>query len=201
MGASKQNIDFTNVKEGGSFNKKHQREGDYKAKITKVQDAKKKDGGAPMWLFTIQAGTGTYPYYCSFEENVLWKIRNLCVAAGLNVPKKRVAVDPNKLVNKFIGITLEDDEYDGKVNSSVASVFPTSELESMEDEGSSDDDDDDDDDDDTPTPSSSDDDDDDDDDEPTEAPQGKKGKKDKAGKKGKKSKDASELEELDLDEI
>jgi hypothetical protein len=167
MGAKKVNLDFTNVKEGGAFNKKHQMMGDYKAQIVKVQDAKKKSDGSPMWLFTIKAGTGTYPYYCGFEENVLWKIRNLAVAAGQNVPKKRVALDPNKLVNKYIGVTLEDEEYEGKMQSSVGAVFPTSELE--ETEGSSDDDDDDDDEDES-TPSSSDDDDDDDDDEDVEAP-------------------------------
>lgn len=124
-------LDFTNVKDGGNFNKKHQAPGDYKAKVVKVDDvAKKDDPSVKMWLFTIQVGTGTYPYYCTYTaENQLWKIRNLFVAAGINIPKKRMAVDPNKVVGKAIGVTLEDEEYEGKMQSVVQSTFPTSELE------------------------------------------------------------------------
>lgn len=121
-------IDFTNVKDGGNFNTKRQPEGDYRAKVTNVVDAQAKDGVA-QWLFTIQVGTGTYPYYCKHMENQYWKIRNLLVAAGMNVPKKKVKVDPNKLVGKSIAVTLEDDEYEGKMKSVVAATFPLSELD------------------------------------------------------------------------
>lgn len=146
--ASKANLDFTNVKDGGgSFNKKRQPEGDYRAKILKVVDAPSKKDNTPQWLFTIQVGSGTYPYYCMHQENQLWKIRNLLVAAGMTVPKKKVAVDPNKLVGKTIAVTLEDDEYDGKAQSNIAATFPASELSDDdvpdEDEDASSDDDDD----------------------------------------------------------
>jgi len=128
--ASEGVLDFTNVKEGGgNFNKKRQPEGDYRAKITKVQDAPAKKDGVMQWLFTIEVGSGTYAYYCKHEENQLWKIRNLLVAAGLNVPKKKVKVDPNKLIGKEIAVTLEDDEYDGKPQSNIAATFPLNELE------------------------------------------------------------------------
>lgn len=145
--ASEGVLDFTNVKDGGgSFNKKRQKEGDYSAKITAVADAPAKSDGVMQWMFTIQVGAGTYPYYCKHTENQLWKIRNLLIAAGMNVPKKRVKVDPNKLVGKTIGVTLEDDEYDGKAQSNIAATFPASELSDDdvpdEDETSSDDDDD-----------------------------------------------------------
>lgn len=139
-------LDFTNVKEGGgSFNKKRLPEGDYKAKVTKVQDAPSKKDNIMQWLFTIHIETenGTYPYYCKHQENQLWKIRNLMVAAGISVPKKRVKVDPNKIVGKIIGVTLEDDEYDGKMQSNIAAIFPASELtgDDPEDEAADDDDD------------------------------------------------------------
>jgi hypothetical protein len=126
-------IDFTKVPEGGGlFNKKRQRAGDYKARIAKVEDAKSKAAGDPMWLFTITVGSGRYPYYYQFKENTLWKIRNLIQSAGLKVPKKRVNVNPTILVGKDIGVTLEDAEYDGKLQSEIASVFPLSELENAE---------------------------------------------------------------------
>lgn len=129
-------LDFTNVKDGGgSFNKKRQPEGDYKAKIVKVEDAPAKSDGVMQWLFTIEAGDGgKYPYYCKHVENQLWKIRNLFTAAGISIPKKRVNVDPNKVVGKIIGVTLEDDEYEGKLQSNIAATFPASELEGDDDE-------------------------------------------------------------------
>ena len=121
-------LDFTNVKEGGGqFNKKRQPAGDYKGRVTKVVDAPSK-AGDDQWTYTIVVGGGTYPYRCQFAPNVLWKLRNLFVAAGINVPKKRVKVNAELPVGKYIGVTLEDDEYDGKAQSDVAAVFPTSEL-------------------------------------------------------------------------
>lgn len=185
--ASVEQLDFSNVKDGGAFKKIHQPAGDYRAKIMSVADATKKDDKkVKMWLFTIKVGPGVYPYYCTrTAENQLWKIRNLFVAAGIAVPKKRVAVDPNKLVNRDIAVTLEDDDYEGKPQSSISSTFPLSELEE----------------DDEPKPKekkSK-----DKGEDPVEAPQGKKGKKDKAGKKAKKADDVSdeELEELDVESV
>lgn len=197
--AKKAQLDFTNVKDGGNFSKRHQPAGDYLGKITKVVDAKSKTDGTSMWLYTIEVNGATYPFYCKHQENQLWKIRNLFVAAGINVPKKRVAVDPNRVVGRSIGVTLEDEEYEGKMQSVVQATFPPSELDPSSMAG--DDADDDGDEDEAPkakakkdkkskpTPV-----DDDADDEP--APKSKKGKK---GKKGKSSDD--ELDELDIDSI
>ena len=218
--ATKMQLDFTNVKDGGSFNKKHQTPGDYRAKITKVVDAKSKKDDSKMWLFTIQVGTGLYPFYCKIQENQLWKIRNLFVAAGINVPKKRVAVDPNKVVGKEIGVTLEDEEYEGKMQSEIGAVFPTSELEDYDPDDSEDDDDDDDDEEEEDSEEEEEDDDSEDDDdededeedeeeeEPEPAPKKKKGKKAKEAPQGKKKKakkvddvDEDELEELEIEEI
>ena len=190
-GATEAALDFTNVKEGGgNFNKKRQPEGDYRAKILKVADAPSKKDNVMQWLFTISVGSGTYPYYCKHEENQLWKIRNLLVAAGLNVPKKRVKVDPNKLVGKEIAVTLEDDEYDGKAQSNIAATFPLSELE---DDDTPDETPDDDDDDDTPPPKKAAKPADDDDDDEDDAPPAK-------SKKAAPVEDDDDLEEIDIDD-
>ena len=103
-----------------------------------------KDPGNEQWIFTVSLaadGRSTYPYYCGFDDKAAWKIRNLCIAAGLQVPKKKIMIDPNKLVGKEIGITLEDDEYDGKMKSVIRATFPTSELSGDEpsDDGTTDD--------------------------------------------------------------
>lgn len=125
-------LDFTNVKDRGEFNPKHKPAGDYLFKIEKVVETASSAGNA-MWVFTLTMpddATAAYPYRCMLDlDNQLWKIRNLWVATGVEVPKKKVKLDPNKLVGKTIGGTLEDDEYEGKPKSTVEAVFPASELE------------------------------------------------------------------------
>lgn len=130
-------LDFSNVSEGGqSFNKKRVPAGDYLARITAVVSSpSSKDGGA-QWLFTIQLENKftdrKFPFYCKLVENQLWKLRNLLLAAGMAVPKKKVKLDPNRVVGKLIGVTLDDDEYDGKAQSNVSATFPASELTDTE---------------------------------------------------------------------
>ena len=134
-------MDFTNVKEGGGqFNKLHQRAGGYPAVVVKVQDAPSKKDDVMQWLFTIKVGAGQYPYYCKHVENQLWKVRNIFVAAGITIPKKRVKVDPNLVVGKKIGVILEDDEYDGKVQSNIQAIVPLAELDDIGTDGDDDDD-------------------------------------------------------------
>jgi hypothetical protein len=132
MAATAKAMDFTNVTDGGQFQPRRVPAGDYRAKITAVEDHTSKDSNVPNnWVFTIvltSRARNTYPYYCGFDVKQAWKVRGLCMAAGLNVPKKRVKVDPNKLVGKEIGVAMEDDEYDGKTKSVIAGVFPVSEL-------------------------------------------------------------------------
>lgn len=130
MVAKKHAVDFSNVKEGSGINPVRVEEGDYLAKIISVEDHESKAGN-PTWVFVFQLDdrkSATYPYYCGLVDNQLWKIRNLLVAAGKTVPKKRVNVDPNSIVGKEVGITLSDDEYEGKEKSVIDAIFPASEL-------------------------------------------------------------------------
>lgn len=193
-------IDFTNVKEGSGFNKKRLPAGDYLAKITRVEDSPSKKDNEPQWLFTITPEdhkSVAYPYYCKLVENQLWKLRNLIQACGIAVPRKKIKLDPERLVGKLIGITLEDDEYDGKLQSVIAAIFEPSEVVESDTPAE---DEDDDDVDEAPAPKKKaaakpepeDDEDDDEDDEPAPAPK-------------KKAKPApvedDDLDELDLDDL
>lgn len=210
--ASAKAIDFSNVKERGSFNPKRVAEGDYAATIVKVEDGEVKRGenaGEFQYIITIKLekySQYSYPYYCKLQENQLWKLRNLAIAAGLNVPKKRMKFDPNKLAGKKIGVTMEDDDpYEGKVKSIISAVFPVSELaegdEVVDDDGDFDED--------SAVPVSAD----DSEDEAESKPKKKKGKKDKAKeeppakseKKGKKKKSKKgsddDIEELNIDDV
>ena len=210
-------LDMTDVKDGGQYNPKHQREGDYKAKIIDVVDAlpKKKEGEkrdkTPMWVFAIRVGSGTYPYYCKLQDNQLWKVRNLAIAAGKSVPKKKIKLDPNTLVGKTIAVTLEDDEYEGKLKSVISATFPVSELDiddddeydDEEDDDEDEDDDDDDDDDEDEDDDDEDDDDEDDDEDEEEEVKPKPRNKSKAAPKSKSKKKSrdDDLDDIDIDDV
>lgn len=198
-------VDFSNVRDGGAtFNKKRVPAGDYLARITKVQDSPAKDN-IHQWLFTIalenQYTDRKLPYYCKLQENQLWKLRNLFLAAGKAVPKSKVKVNPQVVVGKLIGITLDDDEYEGKAQSVIAAVFAAAELEDQTD-GADEDDEDDEEAEDTATDEEEDE---EEDEEPAPAPKKKAAPatraKAKPASKAAAEIDDEELEALDLDEI
>lgn len=204
MGATAKAVDFSGVKERGAFNPKRVEEGDYAAKIVKVEDTPVKDSGEFMYTFTIKLlkfSQHSYPYRCKLAENQLWKLRNIAVAGGLNVPKKRVKFDPNKLVGKTIGVTMEDDEFEGKPKSEIGAVFPVSELADVGELEEDTSDDSEGFDEGTATPVDTEEfDPEADSDEAEDKPKKKdKGSKDKGGKKGKKKK--KDVDELDISDV
>ena len=147
-------LDFSNVKESSGINPKHLEEGEYLAKVLEVRDDPAKDGEA-MWNFIIgleDHKTATYTYYVKLVENQLWKLRNLFLAAGVEIPKKAVKIDPNKVVGKVICVVLEDDEYEGKMKSVISAVMAKEEFEGWEGDTAPADDDEDDDDDEEEAP-------------------------------------------------
>lgn len=132
MAATKKAMDFTNVKDRGAFNPLRVTAGDYRATIEKVDDHLK-DGEkvSVQWVYTIKlkGKRGVYPYYVNHTDpKHAWKMRNLLIAAGKAVPKKKVNVDPNTVVGREIGVSMDDDEYEGKPKSVIVATFPTSDL-------------------------------------------------------------------------
>jgi hypothetical protein len=132
MGATVHTIDFAGV-EGKSniFRPKRRPEGEYYATVVAVEDHESKAGNVG-WVFTIKIvgdPRSTYPYYATLDKKSLWKVRELFIAAGLKVPGKRVKADPSKVVGKTIVVFLEDDEYEGRLKSTVNGVIPASEAE------------------------------------------------------------------------
>lgn len=133
MPASKRKLDFRGVKDRSGFRIKHFPEGDYKGKIVDVADHESDNGEG--WVYTIQVKNAKFPYYVmTYDKRQLWKVRNVFVAAGMNVPKKMLAVDPNKVVGKFVGVTLEDDEYEGRLRSVIGDLIPVSDLVDVDDD-------------------------------------------------------------------
>lgn len=131
--ASKKTLDFSQVRDQSGFSPKHKPEGEYLATIVSFDDTKSKSGN-DMWVFGIalqKDRKAIYPQYCLLGAEHLWKLRNLLLACGISVPKKKLTVDGNRLVGKSLGVCLEDDEYEGKKKSVVTSVFPASEFEGV----------------------------------------------------------------------
>lgn len=128
--ASTKILDFTNVQDRGQFNPRHKKEGDYRFKIVGVEDGRSKNDN-DMWVFTMTPSddkSATYPYRCTLGTDSLWKVRNLFIAAGKTVPKKKMKVDPSKLVGAEVGVHLVDHEYNDRLSSQIDSVFPVSDL-------------------------------------------------------------------------
>lgn len=121
-------LDFSNVSEGSTFSPRRLPEGTYLATLAKVE-SKTSKAGNPMLVYTIipvEHPTAVYPYYIVLDEKQLWKFRALLLAAGKEVPKRKVTVDPESIVGKQVMIDLEDDEWEGREKSTVAGVFKPS---------------------------------------------------------------------------
>ena len=122
-------VDFSDVRDRGPFSSKHHEEGDYRFKIIDVLEDE--HDGDPRYTYALQMvddPKAVYPYRCKLITNQLWKLRNIFIAAGKKAPKSRVKVDFTGIVGMEIGGTCEDDEYEGKLRSTVDSVFPVEEL-------------------------------------------------------------------------
>lgn len=129
--------DFTNVKER-DFNIKHLPPGDYPARIIKVDDHVAKSGNN-NWLYTFEITSGPgkgakYPYYVGLDVDSLWKIKQLYAGCGLNIPKKKVKLKRDQTLNKTCGISLDDDEYEGKLKSVITAVIPVADIGAADDD-------------------------------------------------------------------
>lgn len=129
-------LDFSNISEGSTFSPRRLPEGAYLATLAKVE-SKTSKAGNPMLVYTVipvEHPTAVYPYYVLLDEKQLWKFRALLLAAGKEVPKRKVTIDPESIVGKQIMIDLEDDEWEGREKSTIAGVFKPEEKDaSVED--------------------------------------------------------------------
>ena len=119
-------LDFTSV-EKSAYNTRQMPAGLYEARITEVVQKSAQDG-TDMLVYTLtpthpQYRGRRFPFYCKLSSNQLWKLRDLLVAAGEDIPKRAVRVQPEKIVNRLLCIEVSDDTYGGAVRSTVDSVY------------------------------------------------------------------------------
>lgn len=138
MATKKIKIDFSKTEERSGWNTRHIPAGLHKAQIVSVQETEAQDGTA-MLVYGFQPTdikyrTRKFPFYCKLQQNQLWKLRDLLVAAGETVPKKSVQIDPNKVVGREIAIEVEDDMYNGNVRSTVQAIYNVAMVDEIEED-------------------------------------------------------------------
>ena len=85
--AKKIRLDFSKVEERSGWNTKHIDEGLYPMTIASVEETEAQDG-TDMLVFALvptssKIKTRRFPFYCKLQQNQLWKLRDLFVAAAL----------------------------------------------------------------------------------------------------------------------
>lgn len=172
-------VDFTKAESGGRVRIP---EGDYRAEVTGVKAGESKAGNQMLiWEFTISDGKHKgkkFKDYTTLNVEAAWKLKGILENLGLSVPMKRLDITPliRKVKGKELGITVTDDEYEGKISSKISDYIDLETLEEVDTEDEEDED---------------------EDEEEEEKPKAKK----KKGKKKKKEEDEDEIEDMDLDDI
>lgn len=125
-------------------------EGDYRAKIKKIQQTETKQGDESMLVLTYTIVDGKYKGKSIVDrivlrESVFWKLRQVLEALGKKVPNKAFKVDIDKLVGGEVAITVVDGEpYKNRIQSEIGDVQSVDILDAddEDEEEESDDDDD-----------------------------------------------------------
>jgi hypothetical protein len=141
-------IDFGGVEgEPGRRRRVRIPEGDYLCKILKHEKKRKEGGSSYYFNWHLQVvedaqgkekhkGTPLY-YITSLKPEALFNLRNFIFAASdgkKNVTGKTVNFDPKTLYGKQVGVTVEDDEYEGKMRSRAVDVMPPNMIEAADEE-------------------------------------------------------------------
>ena len=136
-------IDFTGVdkeiRSGGRAARVP--EGDYLAKPVKAELRKSEKSGSRYisWRFQIvepkkYKGKTLYDR-TSLKPDALWNLRNLIFSAvGKNIAGSVLNFDPEVIYGKTLMVTVEDDEYEGKVRSQIVDYQPKKKYKAGDEE-------------------------------------------------------------------
>ena len=136
--AKKIRLDFSKVEERSGYNSRQMPEGLYEAKVSGIVHKDAQDGTA-MLVYALaptqqKYATRNFPYYCKLQQNQLWKLRDLFVAAGETIPKKATQIDPEKIIGAKVAIEVGDDTGQYSDRSVIVSVYPLNTLEDLNDD-------------------------------------------------------------------
>src|SRR5690606_4112199 len=120
---AKLRIDFSQVEDSKSV-----APGRHIARVKEVTQGEGQSYPYLRWNLQIVEGRSKglhINYYTSLSTRALFRLRELLVALGVNVPKSAVSIDPSKLVGRTLGIEVEIENKAGEEYSEVKKVFST----------------------------------------------------------------------------
>ena len=138
-------VDFTGVETRSSVKVP---EGDYTAKLVKMEKTNAKSGDKnPMLVVDFEftsGGKGVVGQRIRDRhiliKDSLWTLRNMLEAMGLKVPNGKMNLKEGQVVGRSVGLTVVDgDEYKGRIRSEVADYIPVDAVGNIVQEDSSDD--------------------------------------------------------------
>lgn len=124
-------VDFTGVESGMGVRVP---EGDYALKIAKAVLKRGKESQEKYIEFQMEITKEKYKgkklrYTCSLQKQSLWNLRNLIEACGHTAPSKAVKLPLAKMVGWECGGSVVDTQYENRIRSEIAALFPSSQLE------------------------------------------------------------------------
>lgn len=131
-------VDFTNMKEGeGGQWVKRVPEGVFFPFTIKSIKREESSNGNPMLTIIFIGKEGKVRGRQTRDRFVLipsslWKLRQLLEAMSIEVPKKKVSIPHDKLLNGEVGISFLDDEYESKVTSKPDEYCPIEDADGSE---------------------------------------------------------------------
>jgi hypothetical protein len=112
--------------------------GDYAVKVVKTQLGKSSEKESPGIFVTYQI-TAPKKYKGKklvdrlwLTKKALWRVRQTWEACGVKVPSKKVKLDPKKIIGKTCAVSVDDDEYEGKIRSNIVDTFLLSDYEEIQ---------------------------------------------------------------------
>ncbi len=133
-------VDFTGVQEGG----KVVPEGEYLAEVKAVEKRMSQNNNAYLvfeYKILTPGGANGMAVYdnCSLVPAALWRLKQVLVALGFEVPDGKLNLELRALKGLQCGLVIEHEEYTDKkqksrVRSSVSEIFSTADFEEAIDE-------------------------------------------------------------------
>ncbi len=119
-------VDFSDVSE--SAGPVRVTPGDYIAMVKKVE-MKTSKKNKPYLLWTLVGISGalkkkTLFHNTSLQSHALFSLRNTLLACKVDVPASKMQIDLRSLRGRKLGITVDDDEYQGRIKSVVVETWP-----------------------------------------------------------------------------
>lgn len=104
--------------------------GDYIVKVKAVVETNTKEKNVPQFNWTLAGLSGQLKGKEMFDRTQFkgggsFKTRTMMLAAGFEAPQARkVKFSPKQMLGKVIGVTIDDNEWNGTTTSQVIDYFP-----------------------------------------------------------------------------